>query len=99
MFYVVGKTWCHNEPYETTVKNKYDDYETAKAAYDKLIREEENNSPQYKYKRIERFVCQDSKDENTIFTDNNNYHIDRNENNFCDIFFSEYPFEYPLEGW
>ena len=72
MFYVVGKTWCHNEPYETTVKDKYDDYETAKAAYDKLIREEENNHPQYKYKRTDRFICQDSKDENTIFTDNNN---------------------------
>lgn len=84
--YVVGRTWCHNDLFEKTSKFRYDDYETAKSAYDELIREENKKTLVYKYKRIDRFICQDSKDENTIFTDNNNYHIDRNENNFCDVF-------------
>lgn len=31
--YVVGKTWCHNMPYDTTKKNEYENYEDAKLAY------------------------------------------------------------------
>lgn len=88
--YVVGKTWCHNTEYEETEKKEYNTYKEAKVAYEKLIEEEHNKTPEYKYKRIDRFLCQNAKDENTIFTDNENYHIDRNENNFCDIFLWEW---------
>ncbi len=88
--YVVGKTWCHNELDDTTEKKEYDTYEDAKAAYDNLIKCEQNNFKLYGYTRTERFTCPDFrpgyKDENTIFTTDFNYHIDRNENNFCDVF-------------
>ena len=88
--YVVGKTWCHDASEDTTEKKEYDTYEDAKAAYDNLILCEQNKLKLYGYTRIDRFICQDfwlgNKDENTIFTTDFNYHIDRNENNFCDVF-------------
>lgn len=88
--YVVGKTWCHNMPHDATVYNEYDNYEDAKLAYDESIRCEQNKFKQYGYTRIDRFTCPDFrhgyKDENTIFMTDFNYHINRNENNFCDVF-------------
>ena len=91
MKFIVGREWCHGDAYDTTVKNEYDNYEQAKAEYDRLIAKETNNIPKYGYKRTELFVSPDSKNENTIFTDDNNFHIDRNENNYCDVFLFEIP--------
>ena len=77
--YVVGKT------NETTEESKYDNYEDAKAAYDKLIRCEQNKVRQHEYTKGERFFTENSKDESTVFTDNN-IRVDGNDYNFCEVF-------------
>ena len=77
--YVVGKT------NETTEESKYDNYEDAKAAYDKLIRCEQNKVKQYGYTKGERFFTENSKDESTVFTDNN-IRVNGNDYNFCEVF-------------
>lgn len=84
----VRKAQCHGDHFVVDVRQLFDDYESAKALYDALVEEERAKTPQYNYKRSERFCCLDTQDENTIFTDNDNFHIDRNENNFCDIILS-----------
>lgn len=89
MKFIVGREWCHGDAYDTVVKNEYDNYEQAKAEYDRLVTEETNNIPKYGYERTDLFVSPDSKNENTIFTNNENFHIDRNANNYCDIFLFE----------
>lgn len=86
--YVVGKTWCHNTVYDTTKKNEYDNYEDAKVAYDRAVKNEQSKTHMYGYTRSERFSTPNSKDESAVFTDNN-IHIDRNDYNFCEVFLYE----------
>lgn len=83
--YVVGKTWCHNMLYDATNKKEYDNYEAAKVAYDRAVKNEQSKTHMYGYTRSERFSTPDSKDESTVFTDDN-IHIDRNVFNFCEVF-------------
>lgn len=85
----VWKEQCHGDHFVVDSKQTFEDYESAKAVYDALVEEERAKTPQYNYKRSERFNCLDTQDENTIFTDNHNFHIDRNDSNFCDIILSE----------
>ena len=83
--YVVGKNWCHNTVYDTMKKKEYDTYEDAKAAYDRAVKNEQSKTHMYGYTRSERFFTANSKDESIVFTDDN-FHIDRNDYNFCEVF-------------
>lgn len=86
--YVVGKTWCHDALDDTTEKKEYDNYEDAKVAYDRAVKNEQYKTHVYGYKRSERFFTQNPKEESTVFTDDN-IHIDRNDYNFCEVFLYE----------
>ena len=77
--YVVGKT------NETTAESKHDNYEEAKAAHDTLTRYEATKVKQHKYTKGELFFTENSKDESTVFTDNN-IRVDGNDYSFCEVF-------------
>lgn len=83
--YVVGKTWCHSMPHDATKKNEYENYEDAKLAYKRMVDNERMKTHLYGYKRCNIFTNSGSKNESTVFTDNN-IHVDRNDYNFCEVF-------------
>lgn len=85
----VWKEQCHGDHFVVDSKQTFEDYESAKAVYDALVEKEAAKTPQYNYKRRARYHYFDTQDEHTIFTGNRNFHIDRDDNNFCDIILSE----------